>query len=232
MGGSRVVGGVITRNAPWPYPPSPNMYCREIGAIRGIKPITGSDGWVYYETCVIPATFLVPTWGFTADDPASQNDPSGQPWTTTVFNLSASEYQPPKGTFYWLGGTQAGKKVLNGIPGLLRPNVEISMTRHLMPWNPLEFAVAGIGTVNAAEFTIADKTFPPGYAFFAGVRSTESPDSFGSKTWEWEYTFLANTDHEWNQIIDDANTYQYLNTAADGSGSGPFKYYDWWTYLP
>jgi len=237
LGTSAVVGvapaQATVRTLAYAYPPSPNLVCVAIGDIRGLKPSTDASGWVQYKYARFAAIFRRPRWQFdTPPAPSGQNDPSGQPWTTTRFRASAETYTPPGGQYYYETGGNAGQKVEESSIGVVRPRVEVQLVRHWMPYAPLSFAVNGLGKVNLNPITIADYTFAKGYLLFSAIDSEKAADTLGNITFEWTYTFLGNVDAEWNQFQDGKGAWVYINTAANGSGNRPFSYYDFWSGLP
>ena len=239
LGGVRASGSRIVRVLPAAYPPSPNLFCTAIGAIKGIKPMRDDDGtqsglkgWLVYEWALITATFSRPTWQAIAyprggGGQGQSADPSGLLFATTRFKVSAETYALPFGAYYWQGGRHAGEVVDGAAVSEIRPRVEISLTRHLMPSVPLAQAQTLIGGVNDQPWLLADYAFPRGSVLFTGFNSEPKADPATQATaWELELTFLGNTTLDWNQALDPEGTYQYINNAPDGSGAGPFRYVD------
>jgi hypothetical protein len=226
MKGTSVKNGTqIVRTIPYQYPPSPNLYCLSISDVTGIKPRTTSTGWVIFEYAVFTANFGVPKYQYDLNAPGGQNDPSGQPWTTTKFKVSAEVVSPPGGAFY-IGPFPGASLAEESAIGIIRANCEVSITRRFVPYVPLD-AVMGLvaGAVNSEPITFSDHVFPIGTLLFAGLESEPSNDPAGNPTQELHYTYLGKDD-DWNKVISKDGSLQFLNTAADGSGQGPYAYLD------
>lgn len=227
-GSATLAGGVAVRTPPFAYPPNPELYCSAIGEIRGIKPRRTDSGWIEYRKAVVPAVFKKPSWLFDAADPAGQNDPSGVPWTTTRFRVSSEVLSPPAGSYYFANGGPVPQSSL----GFVRPRAEISLTRHWMPWVPLQESMELAGACNEFEIRIGNRIFPRGCILYGGMNATDSVDTLGNKVFEVEYIFLGNFEVEWNEIMDRDGAWKLVNTAADLSGDYPFFYDDLWGKLP
>lgn len=215
--------GSILRVLPIAYPPSPNLFCLSIGGIKGIRYKGGWD----YERCQFTAEFGVPS--FTMDGVSA--DPSGKLWTTTRSRVSAEVTTVPTGTFYWTAGVDAGTTVADSQLGILAPRVEVSMTRHMMPYAPIQETLAYIGSVNASSVTLGNRTFDAGHLLFAGANITETADVASNRTYEVEYVLMG-ASHDWNALLDKGMVYRLVNTSAGGGGNYPFSYLDYWDNLP
>ena len=226
-GGTFYAGGVVVRYLPFAYPPSPSLYCMGISGGRGVK-LASSEGWPAWKLWQFQAKFQTPAWGIENGD----NDPSGEPWTTTRVRVSAEVTEVPLGTFLWTSGSQSGQQVPESGLGILVPRNEISMTRHWVPYVPLADVNGYIGTLNNSPIVMSDYTYPKGYVLFAGFNATESVDTLGNRTYEIEYVLLGSTTHDWNKLLAKDMVYRYVNTAADASGSYPFGYSEFYNNLP
>lgn len=232
LAGPVITVGGLTRRVPFAYPDSPNLYCMEIGQTRGLKYRTREDGWGSYESAVFPATFKVPAWQFEAGDPGDPNrDASGQPWTTTKIKTSGEVLSVPGGTYLWVAGPDAGKPVEESQLGIVRPKVEIEMTRHWMPWIPLAAIRAAVGKLNESPITIGDQVFAKGELLFAGANTSVDTDTMGNVVQEVGYTLLGQ-DSDWNTLIARDSSYRLVSTNGTTSGTTPFAYADWWATLP
>lgn len=228
MGGITVDGGSFSRQAPFQHPDNDQLFCTGIPDWRGLKPFIDEDGWPRYQWAILTASFSAPNWQYFDNDPGGNNDPSGLAWTRTKFRESAEVFQPPFGSFYigpFTGGT--GTLIDEATVGVLRPRVEISMTRLLVPMFPLDDTMELIGSVNEDEIQFGDRTFPRGCLLFAGCSSEPRNDPQGLPCQDIEYTLLGNRTIEWNQFMAKDGTYQFLNTKNDESGDYPFPYEDW-----
>jgi hypothetical protein len=224
--------GSIARTPPFAYPDIPQLRCVSIDEMRMIAPtVRLADGWPTAKRCQLTATFGVFPWGFDSSDPASQNDPSGQPWTTTKFKVSAEVIQPKSGTYAWTAGPDSGKPVPDAELGVMRPRVEISMTRHWMPVVPLLATLTYIGTTNIDPVTIGDTTFVKGSLLLAGVNTEVATDTLGNRTQEVEYVLLGQA-IDFNKLLGSDGLFYLVNSKPDGSGNYPFPYSSFWTNLP
>jgi hypothetical protein len=236
LGGVTSKNGVLSRTPPATYPPSPNLFCTSITDIHGIKPMRddtnaqGLPGWLTYEWAVITAVFSRPTWQAIENQEGQapqSSDPSGIVYATTRFKVSTEVFSPPIGAYYWQGGNHQNQAVEGATVTEMRPRVEISITRHMMPFVPLTAAQALIGGLNNAPWFMADYGFPRGSVLFTGFNSEPKADPATQvTTWDLEMTFLANSRLDWNKFLDPDGSYQFINTAQDGSGTFPFPYVD------
>ena len=232
MGSVTLVGGVVARTPPFTWYESPNLHCTSLGTIRGqgrariLQAAEGlaPAGWIAWERALVPAHFTVPRWdtGVSSEPP---RDPSGLPYTSTRFQVSGEVFTPPNGTFYYQDGGPAWVAVHDSLLGIPRPKVEISMTRHWLPWNfDLDTIMALIGGVNDDIVTFGNRDFPRGTILFGGFGATETVDAAGSRSYDVECGLLANYDTEWNELMGQDGDWHILNSRDDGSGKPPFKY--------
>lgn len=227
LGGAIATGRTVSYLSPLAYPPSPNLRCTTIGEIRGLRPWVDSYGWVNYDWAIIPAHFELLKW----DLPTSQGiepDPSGIPYTTTTFQTSAEIFQPPTGSYYYTAGSYSGKPVAESSIGTVRPRVEITMTRRLMPFVPLSFSLSMVGKVNSATVRFADRIFPIGCLLYTGSSIPEpvTDPASAERRWDVSFNFMGNYSVEWNAFMDPAGAYRLINTSPAGSGDYPFAYAD------
>lgn len=221
LGSVAIAGSTVTRLPPHAYPDNPNLKAVEIGEVRGLKPRRREDGWIAYDKALIPVTYRVPTWTF-PDTDGGFRDASGQPYTSTKFRVSSEVLVPPKGAFYWPDGSTVEA---DGV-GLVRSKVEISMTRHWMPYLPLNANLSLAGKLNSAAVRFADKSFARGTLLYMGMDSSFSRNTIGELTHEITYTMIGNESSEWNAFLHRDGTYKLINTKADGTGLPPFGYAD------
>ena len=220
--------GAIYRVAPFAYPPSPNLFCVGISSARPTGRHTGGWDW---DECRFSATFSYPPFNFVGQS-GGITDPSGQPWTTTRARVSANVTQVPLGTFKWLSGTDAGKAVPEAQLGITVPHTEYVLTRHLMPYLPIDEAETYVGKVNDTEISIGNRTYNAGELLFAGMGGECNADVQANRTFRAEYTILGVKGHTWNQLLDRKLVWIEVNTEADGSGDAPFGEADFWNGLP
>lgn len=234
MGSSTSVGGVILQVPPYAWPESPNIFCAALGTIRGEVPRIlqvpegrAPAGWMAFTRAVIPARFSVPRYDIPGTSPDPPKDPSGRTYTSTRFQLSGEVFTPPNGTFYYQDGGAAWVPVHDSLLGIIRPRVEISMTRHWLPWNfDLEVLMRLIGGVNSYPVQFTNRTFPRGTLLFGGFSATEQVDSLGERSYDIECGMLGNYDVEWNELMGQDSEWHLVNSQDDGLGDTPFPYID------
>jgi hypothetical protein len=228
MGTSVSVGASITRTLPHQYPPSSNMYCIGIDNIEGIKPKRDETGWMTFEVACVTATYGVPVHQFTDGNPGNGNiDPSGKAWTRTTGNVSAEVVRPPHGTYYYV---PSGGQIEDGTFGITIPNLELTLTRVMMPFVPLAQMMFLAGKVNNAPYRIGNQSFARGCLLFAAGPFDSAIDPLAGLVFEVQYKFLARP-FEWNKTINKSGDFVLMNTVQDGSGQFPFTYADF-TLLP
>jgi hypothetical protein len=220
--------GSLARIPPYNLPFAPKLYCTSVGDERPLNPSLDPTGWVFYAQSEITAVFGALTWQIDGGEQTGQIDPSGLPYTTTKFRVSHELLQPPKG-YYFVGPFGSGAKDPNeeALIGYVSTRVEISMSRHWQPRIPLDEAMSLIATINDDTIQLANRTFPRGTLLFAGLTNEPRNDPNGYPVQELEYTFLGKFSVEWNEFLDPVTKdYQFLNTAADGTGDFPYEYVD------
>lgn len=210
-----VVGGAgsIVRTPPMRYPPSPNMRATRDFEIQPLGKLSvDATGWVAYPFAVVTINFAIPEYSI--ED--GSGDPSGQPWTTTTFDVSGEFLTLPDSAYKFSGGVPTGSPV-----GKIIPQVAISMKRHWVPYLPVSAMLGLIGKVNNATFTIGDFTCQPETLLFLGGPNQRQADTAGGQSQEVEYKFSYRP-VSWNKFIHPNGTsgFQYI---TDGSGN---KVYD------
>lgn len=227
MGSSRIDdAGNVVRVPPYNLPWAPKLFCVGLGDEQPQTPRPDTSGWMYFETSIVTATFAALPYQIEAGDPEGQNDPSGLPYTITKFRVNGEVYSPPEGAYYVGPFTGSAKLMQPGTVGFIKPQVEISMLRIMMPRIPLSEVTALYGHVNDATIKIGNKTFPIGCLLFTGFNTDPRNDPDGRPVYDLEYTFLGHDTQEFNQVQVESGVYEYVNTAADESGDYPFPYSD------
>lgn len=232
LGGTATGTTSITRIPPFKYPDSPNMRCVAISDISGIKFAKRADGWGTYTRAVLTAEFGILPYGVDASDPATVSDPSGVPYSTTRFHVNGEVLHLPAGVMKFTDGPDSGKVITDTSENLTLSHMEISLTRHMMPYVPVFESMYFVGSLNLNPVKIGNKTFPKGYILYLGMNATQTVDSAGSITYEVEYNFLCNEDHDFNETLDSTVAWVLINTKVDKTGEFPFNYFDWWNGLP
>jgi len=231
LGGLLYTGRTITYLQPFSYPPLPALKCVSTGDITGLKYRTDQNtGWASYDSALIPAHFKVPTWDAIAGAGGQneQSDPSGLPFTTTTFSASADIFQPPTGSYYYASGTYNTKPVQDSTIGLVRSHVQIKMTRHRMPFIPLDDIMNYDGTVNNAPIQFADRIFPTACLLFTGADTSEPTNDpgTGERCWDITFNFLGNYNITWNEVLDPSGNWVAVNDKSDGTGAAPYEEVD------
>ena len=178
--------------------------CLYTGDIRGIKwrtdvdgSITGTVGWGYYEEAVIPARFAAPAWQTTLTAPGYQHggaipklgsyDPSGLPYTTTKIGAQGEVFIPPHGAYQWKAN---GTPIPEGHVGLIKAKHEIAITRHYMPFIPIESISKIVGRVNIKPIQLGDHLFQKGTMMSLGLGDVEGySDLSGNTCYDITYNF-------------------------------------------
>jgi hypothetical protein len=235
---------------PHAYPHSPNLTCVGIGSIRNLKPKISSTGLVDYQWAIVPAEYGVPQFdmmgsgggGGGGGAGADYTDPSGKPFTNTDWQVTVETFQPPTGAYYWQSGPSAGKAIPDSTLGLIRSRVEFTIRRSWLAYPPLAFFMAYSGSVNSVPVRISDYVFRRGSLYLPGGQGGMSRDgSLEGRTGELVYTLVGNGPvsvngepyvPEWNEYMAIDGSWQYANTEIDGSGDWPYRYSNFWAYLP
>jgi hypothetical protein len=200
------------------------MLCTSLGDIKGLRPWTDATGWLQYDFAIIPVNFSVPTWS-AIDQPST--DASGLHMTTTKFRGSPEIVAPPGDPYYYTAGSYSGKPVAESSVAIIKGKVEISMTRHQVPFPYLDGPLWLEGCANSSPVTFGDRTFPRGTLLFASFDSDFQPDpATGDPAWDYTFTLLGNDIQDWNEVNDPTGELVLINTAADASGDFPYPYED------
>ena len=231
-GTSIIAGGQVIRTPPFLYPDSPNLRCIEIADIMGIGPYRRVDNWLGYKYAVITAVFGWTPWGTTELDPQSQNDPSGEPFTTTKVRGNVEVMSPPGSTYYWLSGPDSGKPVESSLAGIIRPHAQISITRVQVPFMDLESMMGLMGTVNDLPVPLASRIFPRGTLLFVDFETEPVTDGAGNNTQNITYNYLGNYQVDFNEILGRDGDWHLINSNTAGTGEFPFPYDDAFELLP
>lgn len=155
--------------------------------------VTGVPGWGYYQLVVIPTTWAVPTY-IIDDEPFDPNFPgadvSGFPYTTTKI-MSAGESYSPYSTGYKF--KTSGRQVDDAKVGLIRPKLEITVTRHSMPFVDTKMLDDLIGAVNSAPLKFGNTEYPEGSILYMSYEPSPRGDaSTGGLTYDVTHHMVAN----------------------------------------
>lgn len=213
--------GAIVRTVPAAYPPSPNLFamtCRiePLGKLR-----RDDDGWADYDRAIVTVGFSTPRWDFT---PNSGNDPSGQPWTTTTFDMGGEFLTLPLSAYKFAGG-----KTLTAPVGRVLPQIAISYKRHWVPYLPVAEVFNLIGKLNADPVDLGNFVCPPETLLFLGAPNQRDADTAGNVVQQVDYKLMFRP-ISWNKFLhpDGTSGFQYL---ADGNGDHVYELGDF-TTLP
>jgi len=234
-------GSQVVRLNPFQYPPLPYLYCLEIASIVGLNPIVDHTGWQSYKSAVITAVFRRPLYPFINASPATtQADPSGQPYTVTRFSSTVDMVPAVSGSFRWASGSTTGANAIvpDNIITQLQSQTQITMTRYMMPYIPLNYFEQFKWNVNLNPIAFSDHTYPKGTVLFWNIESEPTADSAGNYSQNVTYVMLAKA-HDWNMFPnpkDTANPGALDFATSTGSLSGspvyPYPYSDFFTNLP
>lgn len=245
--------GAIVRKYPVPLPIAPGyqgiewerFQCVGTGDWQPIKPRTDSNGMIFYDSVVIPFHFEITPWqtqeGLLT---VGQNDPSGLPYTITVFKPAGEIICPPSGAYKYV---TTGKPVLDINAGIYRPRTEISITRKYMPIIPITRIQSVLGCVNDGGVALSDYKFPKGTLLVVGADASDpyGDPSSGFLVWDVTYTILANSannlkpaDNEdltvsWNQIMSPNGVYDEIRDSRNNLPFYPLniRKYIWPEYV-
>src|SRR5262249_16622858 len=152
---------------PFRYPPSPNLICRAIESIQMIGPpvvLPVGIPWVTRKYSIVTARFGVATF-----DESGQSDISGQPYTTTTFDVGTEVLTTPQSVYKFAGSP----KVPTDVPSTIQiPLIYINMKRHMLPDVPVDVMASLVGRVNASTFVLGRFSFAAQTVLFTGGSST------------------------------------------------------------
>lgn len=207
-------GNNVIRTYPYQYPPSPNLICVAIQSIEFYgKPqlLPGlSLPWLARSRCKVTAQFGLPAWF------QGNQDPSGQPYTTTSFSITGEKLTLPETTYTFPSGWPTNTPV-----GIDMPQANISLKRHQMPIVPVSLAFPLIGKVNLSPVTLAGFSCAAGTVLFMGFNSTLTADVLGNVTYDVEYS-LSYRPRPWNQFLSPDPTEGWA-IPLDGSSNPVFQ---------
>lgn len=210
VGTSVQSGGSFVRIPPYPYPPSPNMYCMPDVQIEGMGKPRVVNGFVAYDYAILTATFRVPALGFDT----GQQDESGKPWTITSLNVSAEQIPAPGPAYTFV---TSGKSASQSNVAILVPQIEITFKRMWVPYIPMSVLALLTGHVNNSGFLVGDFVAPIGTVLFFGAGTQVVFDSAGNKNQDIEYKFVYRY-IEWNKFLTPAGDFDFVTS----SGGPPF----------
>lgn len=180
--------GNIERVFPLPYPPSPNLIGRAVESVEFKGPATRIPGvplpWFWRKYAYVTIRFELAL--FNDGEGNGQQDISGQPFTSTTFNTSGDSMSLPGSVLKFPRG--APNKT--AAAGIVIPQAEIQMTRHLMPFIPLPQMLALQGKVNAAPIQFLNMAIDVGHVLFVGGSTQITCDTLGNLMWDVTYNMV------------------------------------------
>jgi hypothetical protein len=215
MGTTTRSGGTYTRVPPFRYPPSPNLYCKAIESVEFTgKPtvLSGTSNWVVGDHAILTARFATATWS--AD---GSNDLSGQPYTTTTFDVGTEVLTTPQSVYKFAGSP----KVTTNTPTAIQiPLIHINLKRHMMPDIPVDIMETLVGKVNSTIYTLGRFSFAAQTLLFLGGENTERSDTLGNRMYDCEYKF-AYRSVGWNKSLHPNGTTGFADI-TDGNSNPPY----------
>lgn len=176
------------------------MICMGTGEFRPIKfrtdsegDATGTVGWGMYAMVVVPTIWSVPTYivddkQFAPDFPGA--DLSGFPYTTTQIKAAGEAYSPYSSGYKF---RSSGETIDDSKVGLIRPKMDISITRHGMPFVDTDKLNAMIGKTNGIQLVFGNTVFKPESMLYISYDYDSRPDvSTGGLTYDITHHILAN----------------------------------------
>lgn len=204
--------GVWGVDPPFEYPYSDNLVaidivdCRPVGGAAAL-----AGGWPVYETAEVTVAFGVPTY----DWPGQTNDPSGEPWITTTFDISGEMLSKPEGSYYW---EDSDLPVNDGRIGQFLPSMGLSCKRHWAPSAPIGKWMAKVGTVNSGYVMLGQIFAPPETLLFLAGPIEQSITTLATWSWNCELRFAFRRT-SWNKMWHPKPGlgWQYINQEINGT---------------
>jgi hypothetical protein len=213
LGSSSASGKTIVRTYPFQYPPSPNLICQSIESITAIGPPVILRGltlpWLWKKEAIVTARFGAPAWF------GDTSDPSGQPYTTTTFQISGEKVTAPQSTYKFSGGIPTNAPI-----GITIPIMQISMKRYMLPYAPIAEIASVAGYVNDAPLSFGDEVFAEGTVLFLGGDVEITHDTLGNVMYSCGYS-MSWRYIPWNNFLHPDGTSGW-QPVADGNGDPPY----------
>ncbi len=246
--------GKIVRTDPWTLPVNPNdplppysiyednpyyweLYqCVGTDQFRPLKvqvdqdgSVTGTQGWVYYTSVIIPAHFAVPPYqvGEFIGEYRIGLDLSGYPYTSTKGKASGEVFQCWNNSYKFKTSGQPGGEV-----GFIRPKQEFTITRYLMPFLDTEKYDDLIGCVNEEQITIGTTIYDIESMLYMGYEPEWIGDpSTGLLFCNIHHSIMANGktftvdgdfNSSWNWALTKGGKWDQLVLSSDGT-TNPYK---------
>lgn len=178
-------GSSFVRYIPLTYPEGNLMYATGLR----MEPIGSSRPGTYqieYDKCKITVTFSTQEWDY-----ESAQDSFGQVYRSLQLNMSGQFMTLPGSAFQYATGPVSC--TIN--PGILVPQIEITLTAHQVYYLPLDVIFPLVGKVNTYTFYTA----APGTLLFLGCQAGRQSSVVGSSNWEVVYNFVYRP-IEWNKF--------------------------------
>ncbi|MDR3582567.1 MAG: hypothetical protein P4L67_04810 [Candidatus Pacebacteria bacterium] len=183
------------------------MICMGTGEFRPVKfrtdgdgSATGMVGWGMYAMVVIPTTWGVPTY-IVDDKEFDPNFPgadlSGYPFTTTRIKAAGEAYSPYASGYKF---ATSGENIDDSKVGLVRPKLEITITRHNMPFVDSEKLNNLVGKTNDIPLGFGNTAFKAESMLYLSYEYEARPDvATGGLTYDITHHILA------NGLVEDVN---------------------------
>lgn len=241
--------GYITRTDPWslpvtirdlcpdvpPYSQTPYYWdsylCVGTDPFRPIKAMvdqdgseTGVPGWVYYDSVIIPARFMVTPYqiGSFQNKYNYGDDLSGYPYTSVKGKATGEAFQAWYNAYVFTATGQTAGDVT-----VIRPKQEFTITRYMMPFVATEEYDKLIGKVNSDPIWIGTTHYAEESILYMGYEPEWISDpSTGLLFYNIHHTVVANgvvrdvndnPSSSWNMILNKSGAWSRISLRTDNT---------------
>ena len=206
---------------PHKYPPSPNMFCREVSSIRGLgckKRGTGSK-WLPYKIAELTAVYETLTYDVSTPTAAGQIDPTQPILFCRQRIRSSSQFVilPKRKLKYSISGTIVETEV--GRPAVQK---EVTLEFPRVPFNPST-------VIQPYQGLISDRPMfgcPAGAVLLDSHDTDDSASSDGSLDHAVTLTYLC-MDHDWNKLLNDVGDWELIEYDIDPAPAEPKRPFEY-----
>lgn len=271
-GGASWDGEHLERQHPWSIPVNPNEFNPSLSGMEGVpygwiryicvgtgesRPATwrtdddgsktGLPGWGYYDSVIIPARFAVPSY-VVGDEKLLPylygQELTGYPYTTTKIKASGEVFTCYTNTYKF---DSTNDPVNEANVGFIRPRLEVSITRHYMPFVDTLGYDKLIGHVNRDPIVIGTQSYYTESLLYVGYEIESYGDaSTGLLYCDITHQLLANgqvidvegnSQTSWNYFLNRKGVWDKLvlvtppATPPDGFQPTPYQQADFIKYI-
>jgi hypothetical protein len=151
---------------------------------------TGVPGWVYYDSVIIPARFMVTPYqiGSFQNKYNYGDDLSGYPYTSVKGKATGEAFQAWYNAYVFTATGQTAGDVT-----VIRPKQEFTITRYMMPFVATEEYDKLIGKVNSDSLWVGTTHYAPESILYMGYEPEWISDpSTGLLFYNIHHTVVAN----------------------------------------